>query len=278
MGLRLLASLLILTATLRAQEVSELVEALARSAATFALTAPGLGADETLDQRGRRGFIEVLNGKVPTARNSDLRLPEEFQQHHVVSKYALNEDSSGLHESRSAVAMDGIDAEDSRAIRHAMSMGVSDPRRQSLEDFEHETLEGAVTDFGQLLLLFTARHLNDYDFSLAEPDKPVLTYRQKSGNQGVTLFAQRTAERQPIEGQIWFSGDDLVPARITLKTRKVLSKNFAVETEASVEYTPSRFGLVPASVTHRQFLNTSLLVENDLHYANYRHTGPELIP
>ena len=278
MGFRLLASLLLLVATLRAQEVSELVEALSRSAAIFAITAPGLGADETLDQRGRRGFIEVLNGKVPTARNSDLNLPEEFQQHHVVSKYILNEDSYGLHELRSSVAMDGIDAEDARAIRHAMSIGVSDPRRQSLEDFEREKLEGAVTDFGQLILLFTSRHLADYDFSLSDPGKPVLTYHQKSGSHGLTVFEQRTAERQPIEGQIWFSADDLVPLRISLKTRKALSKNFAVETEASVEYTPSRFGLVPAAVSHRQFLNSFLLVENDLRYSNYRHTGPELIP
>lgn len=278
MGSRLLASLLLLGATLHAQEVSELLEALSRSAAIFALTAPGLGAEETLDQRGRRGFIEVLNGKVPMRKNSDLNLPEEFQQHHVVSKYALNEDSSGLHESRSSVAMDGIDAEDSRAIRHAMSIGVSDPRRQSLEDFEHEKLDGAVTDFGQLILLFTSRHLADYDFSLSDPDKPVLSYHQKSGSHGLTFFEQRTAERQPIEGQIWFRAEDLVPLRITLKTRKALSRNFAVETEAAVEYIPSRFGLVPAAVSHRQFLNSLLLVENDLHYANYRHTGPELIP
>jgi hypothetical protein len=286
MGLRGAATLLLLVMPLRAQDLSELLQALSGTAAIFASTAPGLGADETLDQRGRRGFIGILKGKVPTVKNSELSLPEDFTQHRVLSRYSLGPVGEGaaLHETRTAVEVDGVNADALRKIRHALWSGLADSRRLDLEDFEHEQLEGSVTDFGPLILLFAARHLTEYDFALGARDKigdePVvlLTYRQTSGTQGLTFFAQRTAERQTMEGTIWFRASDLLPLRITMKTRKTLSKNYSVDTDASVDYVPSRYGLVPAAVTHRQYLNAFLLVENDLHYSNYHHTGPELIP
>jgi hypothetical protein len=284
MILRAAATLLVLFTPLRAQDVAELLDALAGTAANFAATAPGLSADETLDQRGRRGFIEVLKGKVPTLKNADLKLPDEFTQHHVKSAWSLAGEAAALHESRTAVEIDGINMAEAGQIRHPMSIGVADSRRSTLEDFEHAQLEGAVTDFGPLILLFSSRHLTDYEFAMGAPGEldgepaVLLTYRQKAGDLGLTVFEQRTAEREPVEGTIWFRAADLLPLRISMKTRKALSKSFFVETEASIDYTPSRYGLVPASVTHRQYLNSFLLVENDLHYSNYQHLGPQLIP
>jgi hypothetical protein len=286
MSLRVAASLLLLITPLRAQDLAELLEALSGTAANFASTAPGLAADETLDQRGRRGFIEILKGKVPTLKNSDIYLPEQFSEHHMKSRYSL---TTALHENRSAVEIDGLNTNglrgsDTRQIRHAMSMGVDDTRRQDLEDLENDRLEGAVTDFGPLIVLFSQKHLAEYSFSLAAPDKigeePVLVinYRQTAGNQGLTVFEKRTAEREQVSGTVWFRERDLLPLRITMTTHKALAKSFSVETEASVDYMPSKYGLVPASVSHREYLNMRLLVENDLHYSNYRHTGPELIP
>ena len=67
-----------------------------------------------------------------------------------------------------------------------------------------------------------------------------------------------------------------MPVRITLRTKKALSKSYALLTEAAVDYVPSPFGLVPGTVTHRQYLNTFLMVENDLHYTNYRRPGREI--
>jgi hypothetical protein len=40
---------------------------------------------------------------------------------------------------------------------------------------------------------------------------------------------------------------------------------------------PSPFGLVPASVIHMQSLNSTLMVENDFHYADFQHPHP-MIP
>lgn len=284
MLLRVAAIALLLFAPLRAQSMAELREALSTAAITFSYTAPGLAADESLDQRGRRGFLEVLKGKAPTVKNSDLKLPEEYTRHHVVSQWVLTSDATGFHETRTAPAIDGVSAADVSAIRHAMSAGARDSRRAVLEDYEHAQLEGAITDFGPLLLLFAAPHQNDYEFTLAAPaelgDQPmiVLHYRQLAGTEGLTLFDQRTADREPVEGDIWFRESDLLPLRITLKSRKVLSKTYFIETTATVDYTPSPFGLAPASVDQRQYLNTNLLVENNLLYSNYHRIGNALIP
>jgi hypothetical protein len=298
MALRAAVPLLICALSLRAQspvdtdpvDVAALTEALSRTAANFAFTAPGLEADETLDQRGRRGFIEVLNGKIPTARNSDLKLPEEFRTHHVVSSYSLapSGQAAVLHETRKIVEIDGTTPLEEAENRHALTVGLQSPddeiQQRMLESFEHQQLEGAVTDFGQLILLFTSRRLGDYEFTLHEPERSgeemllVLGWRQTGGSQGLMLFDQRTAAREMMEGEIWFRADDLLPIRIGVKTRKALSKNYFLATEATVDYAPSRFGLVPASVGHRQYLNSFLMLENNLHYANYRRPGPALVP
>ena len=37
---------------------------------------------------------------------------------------------------------------------------------------------------------------------------------------------------------------------------------YILRNEAEVNYTPTRFGLAPSTVIHRQFLNQDLLVEN----------------
>jgi hypothetical protein len=291
---RFACALFFLTLALRAQtsqDLTESLDALARSAANFAASAPGLMAEETLVQRGRRGFLEVIKGTIEKPKEIDVRLPDDFRTHHVVSSYGFAQMGEGrvLHELRKIVSIDGEAISDAGEARHAMTIGVlaSDDRtkRQLLENFEHEQLEGAVTDFGQLILLFSKRNQSDYLFTFADSgklgDEPavVVAYRQISGTQGLTVFDQRTADRQMTGGQIWFRERDLLPLRITLNTERQISKKNAVRTEATVDYVPSPVGLVPSSVNQKQFLNLELLVENDLHYANFRRPGlPDLIP
>jgi hypothetical protein len=272
-------------------ELEESLEALAHSASNFAASAPGLLAEETLDQRGRRGFLDVVKGTIAKPKAIDVRLPDDFRTHRVLSSYGFAQmgENRALHELRKIVSIDGQTVSDAGEARHAMTIGIlaADDRtkRQLLENFEHEQLEGAITDFGQLILLFSKRSQSDYLFTYAPAaqlgDEPavVLAYRQISGTQGLTTFDQRTEDRQMTGGQIWFRQRDLLPLRITLNTERMISKKDAVRTEATVEYVPSPVGLVPASVNQKQFLNSDLLVENDLHYANFQRPGlPDLIP
>jgi hypothetical protein len=278
----------------RAQEpaaLNDYLDALARTAATFSTTAPGLMAEETLDQRGRRGFVEILRGKRDEIKDLDIRLPQDFHTHEVVSSYALAETGEGhvLHELRTILTMDGEapTPATTREARHAMTIGVRSAddgtKRRLLEDLEYDQMEGAVTDFGQLILLFTGRRQKDYEFTPGDDQRldgeavAVLHYRQISGEQGLTFFKERTAERQSATGQVWLRKKDLLVVRITMNTEEAASKKFTIRTEATVDYRSSRFGLVPAHVLHRQILNSSLMVENDLHYADF-HRDKTMIP
>ncbi|HVV44559.1 MAG TPA: hypothetical protein VHC72_05115, partial [Bryobacteraceae bacterium] len=242
-----------------------------------------LTAEETLDQRGRRGSVEILRGKKDRIKSLDFRLPGDFRTHHVVSRYALDNTGKGrvLHEIRTIVTMDGRPGTGSGEARHAMTIGLrSDDdrtKRRLLEDLDREGLEGAVTDFGQLVLLFTGRLQRDYEFTPGADREvegepvTVLRYRQLSGNQGLTFFKDRTEEREKAAGEIWLRQKDLLPLRITMRTTEQLSKKFTISTEAAVDYGSSPFGLVPERVSHQQFLNSDLMMENDLHYAGFHN-------
>ena len=190
--------------------LNESLDAIARTAATFAATAPGLMAEETLDQRGRRGFVEILRGKKDRIKSLDIQLPQEFRSHQVVSSYLLAEtgDRHVLHEIRTIVTMDGHSLTTAADARHALTIGLQSAddrtKRELLENLEQDQLEGAVTDFGQLMLLFTKHFQKDYAFSpggerqLGEEPVVVVRYRQISGDQGLTFLknGQRTGSRR----------------------------------------------------------------------------------
>ena len=269
-------------------DLNEYLDALGRTAATFATTAPGLMATETLDQRGRPVFLDVLRGRRDEIRQFDVRMPPEFRAHHVISGYTLAAfgRDGALHETRAVRVIDGKEIAAQDEPRHALTAGPEsaddDAKRILLEDLDREQLEGAATDFGLLMLLFQTRFQKDYEFSRAADrilgDEPVevIAYRQISGSQGLTFFRDRTESREPSSGEIWFLAKDLLPVRITMNTHGALSKKYTIRTEATVDYTPSPFGLVPAGVVHRQFLkggaaNDDLMMENDFHYADFHH-------
>jgi hypothetical protein len=105
-------------------DTAELLDALARSAAIFARSAPGLTARETLTQRGRRGNMQILK----SGRNAELKkiaftLPDVFQTHEVVSQYSFGQvgDAPGFHEVRRIVSLD--DEPVSGEARHALNIG-----------------------------------------------------------------------------------------------------------------------------------------------------------
>ena len=48
-------------------------------------------SEETLDQHGRRGFMEIMRGKKDEIKRLDFTLPEDFHDHRVISNYGLAE-------------------------------------------------------------------------------------------------------------------------------------------------------------------------------------------
>jgi streptogramin lyase len=281
--------------TARAQvqpELEEYLEALERSASNFAASAPGLIAEETLDQHGRRGFVEIMRGKKDEIKTLDFTLPDDFHDHKVVSNYGLAEVGHPrvLHEIRTIVTIDGKPLPDAGEARHVLTASLQSPddetKRRLLEDLDRNQLEGAVTDFGQLILLFGKGYQGDYRFSisrdrgqrLAEEPVEILRYKQVSGAEGLTFFKNTSdEEREPAAGQIWLRARDLIPVRITFNTEEYVSKKFTIRTEATVDYVGSPVGLVPQNVTHKQFLNSDLMVENDLRYGEF-HRVEGIVP
>ena len=98
--------------------------------------------------------------------------------------------------------------------------------------------------------------------------------RQISGAAGVTEFRERSLAQHRAEGQIWLRSGDLIPLRITVETEEVLSTRYKLRNEAEVNYKPTRFGLAPATIVHKQYLNEDLLVENCFSYSGYNGRAP----
>ena len=273
--------------------VTELSAALADTAAIFSRTAPGLVAREVLHQHGRRGFIRILE-KNPKKQDVTIKLPQEFHTHDVVSDYALGEigESHVIHEIRSVLTIDGRMISPADEARHALAIGIQSPddelKHRLLENFERNRLEGAVTDFGQVILLFTAAAQSHYRFSLwhergherllnGEP-MIALDYKQMSGAAGLTVFHERAMDVRTTEGEIWFRDSDLLPLRITMFTEAPIGGNLTIRDEVVIDYTATPFGLAPLHIDHMQFLGADLLVENDLQYSGYQRLTPGIVP
>lgn len=291
----LAASALLPQATPLPPDLQELLDALGRTAALFSRTAPHLGAREVLDQRGRRSEMEVIRrDRRNQLKTVSFTVPELFELHHVVSDYTLGSPvpGGGFHELRKTISVDGEAAVVSAALsasspgRRPLALGfdtVDDgTKRQLLEELQLERLQGAATDFGPILLLFTTARQRDAVFSLAGREtldtEPawIVSWRQTAGDGALTEFRNRRETRHLPEGRIWFRESDLLPLRISLNTQEYVTPKYLFRNEAEVAYQPTKFGLAPQTVVHRQFLNHELLMENRFRYSSYK--GQEIIP
>src|SRR5262249_45358340 len=130
-----------------------------------------------------------------------------------------------------------------------------------LKQFEKYGLVGAVTDFGQLLLLFTRREMERYEFTPKGADLfagvRVLAFRYKQidGPEALTLVRADRGDQVSdlrVEGEIWVQADNYVPLRITVAAGQESSGQTRRE-EASVDYAMSPYGvLLPTQTFHRE--------------------------
>jgi len=222
--------------------------------------------------------LEVLKGTGRELTKVEVSIPEEFNAHTVESAWSLG-DTATLHERRVPRRIDDLAVSKTMPARHALTLGLQSPdddiKKSLLEDLEHGQMEGAATDFVPLLLLFTRARQNNYEFrdsgrrKIQGEPMLVLRYRQVAGEDAFTEFRDNSEQRHPAQGEIWFRETDCLPLRITLNSEEALSVKYVLRNEAEVNYTPTRFGLAPATVIHRQFLNRDMLVENVFRYSDY---------
>jgi hypothetical protein len=282
---------------------ADLRKAAATMAAIFVRSVPGLAAREVLHQRGRRAQIDLSAEAVPThSDNPFVKLPQQFRTHDVVSDYALTQmgPAQAIHEIRSVISIDGRTISKEDEARHSLTLGVQSAddelKRRLLENFERNRLEGAVTDFGPLLLLFAENTQNNYVFTpgndrlLNKEPMVVLSYQQIAGTAGLSVFrdqtpdrakardVERTPDMRQTRGEIWFRKSDLLPLRITVFTDAPLPGGLTVRDQAIVDYTPTPYGLAPVHIRHLQYLGSDLVMENDLQYSGYQRLTPGLLP
>ena len=245
----------------------QILEHIGQEANAFRRIAPSSISEETLEQRSR--------SPEPAA---------EFKVREVISEYgfaSLLSAPNAIHEIRKVISVDGKQVITLEKARQALTFGLKSSddklKKRLLEDFERHGLRGAATDFGQIILLFSPRHLRDYEFRIGGERQIgadrliVVAYRQTTGDTGITVFLGNTAKRQPLHGEISIRKKDLIPLRITMTATQTV-KDIPVREESTVDYKfdPAVGAVLPVSVVHREFIRDELQSENTFSYASFR--------
>ncbi len=251
---------------------------LAEEAEAFGQMAPEIIGQEHLEQ--------VAAQPLPRFQIRGARQEIPYKTRTIDSEYGFarfSSDGQNLHEVRQVLAVDGRQVKAPGKLRETLSMGLHTDtdklKKKMLKEFESYGLREAATDFGQLILLFTKRQLDNYSFAplsgrFLGPDKVmVVSFEQKDGDTAMTVFEGRQVVRHRLKGEVWLRETDGLPLRITLNFNQA-EKNFTLVRNASVDYAPSAYGvLLPAALVYSESVAGHLLVENRFRYSDYKKFG-----
>ena len=259
---------------------------ISEEADAFERLAPQVLGKETLHQRALKPPSR-FHPRVGAAAMGPP--PPQWKEREIVSQYgftSFTNDPEALHELRQVTSVDGRKVEDEKKAQDALAKAITasddERKKQILKQFEKYGLLGAATDFGQVLLLFTRRDLDRYEFTargtqmLDGTRAAVFHYKQLDGPEALTLFeANRNDQlrRLRIEGDIWVREDNYMPIRITLAASEGES-GAGVREEATVDYAMSAYGaLLPTRTLHRELHDGKLAAENKFVYTEFHKFG-----
>jgi len=281
----LLALLSVTCCAVRADDrTQQLVARLSREADAFRKIAPDLVGRETLFQRAlkpSKGGFRIRVGA--SARNPPQAV---WQERTLLSEYsfaAFAGEGGALHELRRVTAVDGRAVQDAKKAQQELAAIVTaadDKRKKELlEQFEKYGLVGAVTDFGQLLLLFNSNDVLHYEFTYRRVANQgnarllVFGYQQIDGPEGLTVIdagRRKNPQTVRIAGEVWVRETNFIPVRITVVTGQGEGQELIRE-EASVDYAMSAYGvLLPFWTEHRELRGSTVVAENKFSYADFR--------
>ena len=269
------------------ERTQKLVASLSREADAFRKIAPDLVGHESLYQRAELPPKGGLHSRV----GASARKPPEpvWQERRILSEYsfaAFSGEGGALHELRRVTAVDGRALQDPKKAQHDLAdiVTAADDKRKKelLEQFEKYGLVGAVTDFGQLLLLFTSGDIPHYEFTFRRIEMQgivqllVFGYQQIDGPEGLTVITAQsgarrgdTAQNIRVGGEVWVRENTFIPVRITMATSQGEGPQ-AVREEASVDYAMSPYGaLLPFWTEHRELRGGKVVVENKFTYTDF---------
>ncbi len=272
------------------ERIQKLLVRLAEEASVFEQAAPNLISEETLRQRVLKSAGAQRHGFGPRIVHPvDPNAPPEWQDRTVESEYAYAKvgNPPSIREVRKVVSVDGKPVSGGKdAIKELMNaVQAKDDRsrRKLLESFEKHGLVGAVTDFGQLLLLFARSQQPEYEFypvgeRLYGAEKcMVFLYRQQEGTGALTVWDEKGESQPRVSGEIWVTESGYRPVKITLKSIRGPEAS-AVRDEAEVVYVMSDHGVVvPSSVVHKEYRRSRMTTENRFTYAPFRMFGSSTV-
>jgi hypothetical protein len=281
-----LLCLFLLIPLLRADELTKkLMARVSEEAEAFQRLAPEVLGEETLHQRSLKpeGRFHPRVGAEPAKPT--------WQERTIVSEYGFTSfsdaaDSTSLHELRQVTAVDGKKIQDTKKAQEGLAKAITatDEARKKLllKQFEKYGLLGAVTDYGQALLLFTRRNMERYEFTARGPSTldgqpvQVFGYRQIDGPEAVTVIEENKnnqVKHLRIEGELWVRSDNFVPVRIVMVATQTDAPDRARE-EASIDYAMSAYGaLLPVKTEHRETRWGKIDAENQFSYSNFKKFG-----
>jgi hypothetical protein len=278
---------LVLTPLLPADELTQKMTArVSEEAEAFAKLAPQVLGTEKLHQAAMKpkGRFHPRVGAAATQPP-----PAKWTERDITSEYGFagfSGEAGAIHELRQVTMVDGRKVEDTKKAQTALAKAITasdDARKKEmLKEFEKYGLVGAVTDFGQLLLLFNRRDMERYEFT-AKGDKMigydkalVFSYKQLDGPEALTLFEENKHDLMRhlrIEGEIRVRAEDFVPLQITLSAQQGEAPN-ALREEAAVTYAMSKYGaLLPVSTEHRELRAGKVVAENHFTYTEFQRFG-----
>jgi hypothetical protein len=150
---------------------------------------------------------------------------------------------------------------------------------QSLKQLEKYGLRGAVTDFGQILLLFDRRSQERYEFTAPRAAGGtadiLIRYKQLDGPAALTVVQGNSGDANAlrIEGEIRIRRSEGMPFTVTMKAAGA-DRDQQYRQEATVEYAKSPFGIMmPVRVEQREFVGARAVSENKFTYADFHKFG-----
>jgi len=276
--------LLCFALVLRADEgTQKLAERLVREAEAFEKNAPQLLGRETLHQRVMAAPARFKLRVGDAATHPPVAT---WKEREIVSEYAFTLLGREIHELRQVTSVDGKQIAGENQAQDALAKLLTshddERKKRALEHLEKYGLQGAATDFGQILLLFSRGNQERYEITAAGPrllgtvPTQVFHYKQLDGPQALTVFRGDTAaktQRLSVEGEIWAREADGLPLRITM-TATDSTTDKALREEATVDYAMSEFGaLLPVETTHRELRSGVEVAENKFTYSEFHRFG-----
>jgi hypothetical protein len=297
--MRLLLVLLLIR-PMRADELTDKMAArVSQEAEAFQALAPQVLGQETLHQRSMKPPPRF---RPRVGDRAKLPPKPEYQERTIVSQYGFASFSDGepgsLHEIRQVTSVDGKKIEEARKARTELAQAIAatgdEQKRALLRRLEKYGLLGAVTDYGQALLLFTRRNMAHFALTFKGMDQmngqnvEVFAYRQIAAPGLLTLVEEKKKNRVlhlQIEGELWVRSEDFVPVRIVMTASRGPSGDQEldpdqapeadqVKEDATIDYAMSAYGaLLPLKTEHRETRGGTVAAENDMHYSDFKKFG-----